>query len=447
MTGSGATARAGEQRMPRADVAALTRRLVAVDATNPSLVPGGAGERELAELVAGWLAERGFDVRLVGADPSRPSVLARRRGLGGGRTLLLAGHLDTVGGTGTSTGASTGTGTATGASAGAGESDAASESDAAPDEPAAHEPDPDRIVGRGAYDMAGGLAAAMVAAASAPERLPGDVVLAFASDEEFGSVGMEELLAALDAQDPHGAEDGDHAGAAGGAASARLALPRPDGAIVLEPTDLEVTLAHRGFAWYRVEYEGVAAHGSQPELGVDAIDRALDGLVALRALAAEIEARPRHPLLGAGSVRVATIEGGTDAATVAARCVLVVERRTLPGEPDPGAELERVLAPSRPARVVELVARPAMEADPESPIARAVLASVERATGAPAVRRGDPWWTDAGLIAAAGIPAVLVGPVGGGAHADEEWVSADSLERLVDVVAGAIGAFCGENGP
>lgn len=417
------------QRMPRADVAALTRELVAVDATNPSLVPGGAGERELAELVAAWLAERGFDVRLVGADPSRPSVLARRRGTGGGRTLLLAGHLDTVGGTGVGSGAGTGG------------------SEAAADEPGAHEPDSDRIVGRGAYDMAGGLAAAMVAAAAAPHDLPGDVVLAFASDEEFGSVGMEELLAAIDAEDPEDAGDGDDASAVGGAASARLALPRPDGAIVLEPTDLEVTLAHRGFAWYRVEYEGVAAHGSQPEFGVDAIDRALDGLVALRTLAAELGARPRHPLLGARSVRVATIEGGTDAATVAARCVLVVERRTLPGEPDPGAELERVLASSGPARVLELVARPAMEADPASPIARAVLASVERRSGAPAARRGDPWWTDAGLIAAAGIPAVLVGPVGGGAHADEEWVSADSLERLVDVVAGAIGAFCGENGP
>jgi len=412
MTDPGATANG--ERMPRADVVALTRELVAVDATNPSLVPGGAGERELAELVAAWLAERGFAVRLVGADPTRPSVLARRRGAGGGRTLLLAGHLDTVGGAG----------------------DGAGAGGAADGSPG----DGDRIVGRGAYDMAGGLAAAMIAAAAAPEELPGDVVLAFAADEEFGSVGMEELLAALDAE-----TDG-LADAGGDGASARSALPRPDGAIVLEPTDLEVTLAHRGFAWYRVEYEGVAAHGSQPELGVDAIDRALDGLVALRAFAAEVDARPRHPLLGAGSVRVATIEGGTDAATVADRCVLVVERRTLPGEPDPGAELERVLAPSQPARIVELVARPAMEADPASPIARAVLVSVEVASGASAVRRGDPWWTDAGLIAAAGIPTVLVGPIGGGAHADEEWVSTDSLERLVDVVEGAILAFCGENG-
>ncbi|MCD2444196.1 M20/M25/M40 family metallo-hydrolase [Agromyces sp. SYSU K20354] len=401
--------------MPRAEVVALTRRLVAIDATNPSLVPGGTGERELAEVIVAWLDDHGFDVRLIGADPARPSVLARRRGTGGGRTLLLAGHLDTVGGAGSG-------------AAGAGGVDG-SRSDA----PGSSASDADaigaRIVGRGAYDMAGGLAAAMVAAAEAPADLAGDLVLAFAADEEFGSVGMEELLAAIDAEAEAPADR----------------WPRPDAAVVLEPTDLEVTLAHRGFAWYRVEYEGVAAHGSQPELGVDAIDHALDGLVALRALATEIEARPRHPLLGAGSVRVATIEGGTDAATVADRCVLGVERRTLPGEPDPAAELARVLAPSQPARIVTLVARPAMEADADSPIARAVLAAVERATGAPPVRRGDPWWTDAGLIAEAGIDVVLVGATGGGAHADEEWVSVESLGTLVDALDDVIRAICAEN--
>ncbi|WP_438855429.1 M20/M25/M40 family metallo-hydrolase [Agromyces sp. M3QZ16-3] len=383
------------------EVVALTRRLVAIDATNPSLVVGGAGEREIAAVVAEWLAERGFEVRLVGADPRRPSVLARRRGPGGGRTLLLVGHLDTVGGTGTGTGTGTD-----------GDSDAESE----------------RIVGRGAYDMAGGLAAAMVAATQAPRDLAGDVVLAFAADEEFGSTGMSELLLAIDAEATH----------------PESAQPRPDGAVVLEPTDLAVTLAHRGFAWYRVEYDGVAAHGSQPGLGVDAIDRALDGLIALRRFAAELGARPRHPLLGSGSVRVATIEGGSDAATVADRCVLVVERRTLPGDVDPTAELERVLVASRPARIAALVARPAMEAEAASRIARAVIGAVEAVTGAPAIRRGDPWWTDAGLIRAAGIHVVLVGPSGGGAHADEEWVSVASLDALTAVIGRVIRDFCGE---
>ncbi|MBM7504036.1 M20/M25/M40 family metallo-hydrolase [Agromyces aurantiacus] len=385
------------------EVVTLARRLIAIDATNPSLVPGGAGERELAIFVAAWLDERGFQVQLMGADPARPSVLARRGGRGDGAALLLAGHLDTVGGPGT------GAGSAADGAAAVGEGGA----------------DEDRLVGRGAYDMAGGLAAAMVAAAFAPPGLAGDVVLAFAADEEFGSVGMEELLAAIDAEPQ----------------TARAA--RPDAAIVLEPTDLEVTLAHRGFAWFRVEYEGLAAHGSQPELGIDAIDRALEGMIALRGLAVELAARPRHPLLGAGGVRVATVEGGTDAATVADRCTLIVERRTLPGEEDPGAELARVLAASRPARIVPLVARAAMEADPDARIARAVLAAVERATGSPAVRRGDPWWTDAGLIADAGIPVVLVGPVGGGAHADEEWVSAASLRTLVEVVGSVIVDVCG----
>jgi acetylornithine deacetylase len=390
--------------MPRRgdDVVALTRRLVAIDATNPALVPGGVGEGEIARFVAAWLRERGVDARLVGSDPARPSVLARRRGTGGGPTLMIAGHLDTVGGPG----------------------------DAAADAVADAEHDPDRIVGRGAYDMAGGLAAAMIVAATAPQDLAGDVVLAFAADEEYGSAGMEDLLAAIDAD--AAAHPGTH--------------PRPAGAVVLEPTDLEVTLAHRGFAWYRVEYAGAAAHGSQPERGVDAIERAIDGLNALRALGAELTARPRNPLLGTGSVRIATIQGGTDAATVADHCVLVVERRTLPGDPDPTAELERVLAPSRPARVAPLVARPPMEADPDGAVARVVLAAVERAVARRPVRRGDPWWTDAGLIAEAGIPAVLVGPAGGGAHADREWVSAASLTTLVRVLEEAVPAFCGPAG-
>ncbi|WP_353829217.1 M20/M25/M40 family metallo-hydrolase [Agromyces sp. SYSU T0242] len=373
-------------------VVTLARRLVAVDATNPSLVPGGAGEREIAGVVADWLASRGLEVRIVGADPARPSVLARRPGAGGGRTLLLAGHLDTVGGPGMAPVAPTG------------------------GDPQAPEP----IEGRGAYDMAGGLAAAMVAVTRAPAGLAGDVVLAFAADEEFGSIGMEELLVELD-------RDG----------------VRPHGAVVLEPTDLQVTLAHRGFAWFRVEYDGLAAHGSQPELGVDAIARAIDGLLALRSLGERLESGPRHPLLGTGSVRVATIEGGSDAATVADRCVLVVERRTLPGEVDPGAELARVLAPSGPARIVPLVTRPAMESGADALVADAVVAAVEEVTGEPAVVRGDPWWTDAGLIAGAGIPAVLVGPRGGGAHADHEWVDAGSLETLTAVIGRVIRDVCG----
>ncbi len=387
---AGSTGREPGEPQRRREVAALTRRLVAIDATNPSLVPGGAGERDIARFIAEWLERR---------------------------TLMLAGHLDTVGGAGDGV-------------------ETAGPDAASPGTPQPHDP-AGRIVGRGAYDMAGGLAAAMIAAAPASAGLAGDIVLAFAADEEFGSVGMEELLAAIDAD---------------AAASGEARRPRPDAAVVLEPTDLEVTLAHRGFAWFRVEYEGRAAHGSQPELGVDAIDRAVDGMIAMRGLRGRLNASPRHPLLGTGSVRVATIEGGTDAATVADRCVLVVERRTLPGEADPGADLERLLAPSQPTRVVPLVARPAMEADPDSPIARAVLAAVEQVTGRPAVRRGDPWWTDAGLIAEAGIPVVLVGAAGGGAHADAEWVSLDSLTQLVGTLELVIRAIChedaanGENG-
>ena len=421
--------------MPRADVVALTRRLVAIDATNPSLVPGGAGERELAEVIGAWLDERGFDVRLIGADPARPSVLARRRGTGGGRTLLLAGHLDTVGGKGEGTG----TGTDAVSTAASGDPGDAGVS-AVPGVPgvpgfaavSAAPLDGDRIVGRGAYDMAGGLAAAMVAAAAAPAGLAGDLVLAFAADEEFGSVGMEELLAAIDAEaeasvDPYAAPR----------CRRRARADRPRG----DARPPRVRLVPRRIRGPRRARIAARTRGRR--------DRAGRSTGSWRCAGSRPSSMPARDIRcsAAGSVRVSTIDGGTDAATVADRCVIVVERRTLPGEADPGAELERVLAPSRPARIVRLVARPAMEADADAPIARAVLAAVERATGAPAVRRGDPWWTDAGLIADAGIPVVLVGPVGGGAHADDEWVSVGSLETLVGALEGVIRAICDENGP
>ena len=170
----------------------------------------------------------------------------------------------------------------------------------------------------------------------------------------------------------------------------------------------------------------------------------IDGLVALRTRRRDRRAATPSAARRRG-VRVATIEGGTDAATVADRCVLVVERRTLPGDPDPAVELARALKPSRPTRVTTIVSRPAMEADADARVARTVLEAAERVTGAPAVRRGDPWWTDAGLIADAGIPVVLVGPAGGGAHADEEWVTTASLRELVDVIGAVILDICSDD--
>jgi succinyl-diaminopimelate desuccinylase len=383
------------------DPLALLGELIAIDSVNPDLVPGAAGEGAIAAWCAEWLAAHGFVVHVLEERPGRPSVVGVARGTGGGHSLMLNGHLDTVG-VGTWGG---GTGRAPGA------------------EPFSAERRDGKIIGRGALDMKGGLAAILVAAArAAAGELSGDVLVALVADEEFGSLGTEEVLRRFTA----------------------------DAAIVAEPSSLELIVAHRGFAWFEIELTGRAAHGSQPELGVDAIAHAGLVLGALDELRESLEATPAHPLLGHGSVRVATISGGTDAATVASSCTLTVERRTLPGETPAETEAELAealerLAASTPAfdyRLTRLVARGAFHANPDWPIVRAVSDNATRVLGRPAATRGEPFWTDAGLILEAGIPCLLIGVDGGGAHAGLEWATEASVLQLTEILHGTIRDFC-----
>jgi acetylornithine deacetylase/succinyl-diaminopimelate desuccinylase-like protein len=393
VTGTAATA------PEAADPVDLAAELIRIDSTNPDLVPGAAGETAIAAHAAAWLRARGFDVRVLEDAPGRPTVVATARGTGGGRTILLDGHLDTV-------------------------------PPGDPDRGGLRPRIEDgRLHGRGAFDMKGGLAAMLVAADRARRvGTRGDVVLALVADEEFGSIGTEEALRAL-------AADGTVV----------------DGAVISEPSQSEAIVAHRGFGWYEIRLRGRAAHGSMPEQGVDAIAHAGLVLRELDALGERLAAGPRHPLLGTGAVRVSRIHGGSDAATVADSCVLTVERRFLPGEStaDVEAQLRAAVdavvarAPGMDAELVTLVARGAFEADVDGPLARAVLDSGERVQGAPVPRRGEPFWTDAGLVQEAGIPCILLGVTGGGAHADEEWADVDSIRRLADVLEGAVLDFCG----
>src|SRR3954451_17212875 len=202
----------------------LTAALVAIDSVNPALVEGGAGEGEVASFVGEWARTARLEAEVLEETPGRPSVLVRARGTGGGRTLLLCGHIDTV--------------TVEGMA------------------DAPHEPrlDGDRLHGRGAYDMKAGVAAALIACREAAALgLAGDVVVAAVADEEHASLGVQEALRSV----------------------------RADAAIVTEPTELEVVVAHKGFVWTEVEVTGRAAHGSRPHLGVDAIVKAGPILTAL----------------------------------------------------------------------------------------------------------------------------------------------------------------------
>ncbi|WP_353809182.1 M20/M25/M40 family metallo-hydrolase [Agromyces sp. SYSU T00194] len=394
--GTPAPARPGRHAGLDPELVALVRELVAIDSVNPDLDPSHRGEAALAHALERRLAASGFATDLVGP-AARPSLIARRHGTGGGRALLLSGHLDTVG------------------------------VRSYADGPFDARVEGDQLWGRGAYDMKGGLAAAVLAAERVGRAgrtgLAGDVVLAFAADEEFASIGTEALL--------------EHPAAQG-----------VDGALVLEPTGLELGVAHRGFAWFELEVSGRAAHGSQPEQGVDAIDGMLRLLAALRAEPAPCAPEGGHPLLGASSLRIATLGGGVDAATVAPSCRATIERRTLPGETPAvvRAALEATLARAAGSTVsfhlTELVSRSPFEA----PDGSGVVAAVERAAvaelGAPPDRRGDPWWTEAALFADAGIDVALYGPDGGGAHADAEWLDLPSAGRLVRVLERVLRETC-----
>jgi acetylornithine deacetylase len=369
----------------RERLVALLADLVATDSVNPSLVPGGAGEARLAALLAGWAREAGLAVEVLEATPGRPSVVVRAPARPtGGRTLLLCGHIDTV-------------------------------TVAGMDEPFSARVEGDSLHGRGAYDMKAGLAAALVACREAAALgLAGDVVVAAVADEEHASLGIQEVLGAV----------------------------RADAAIVTEPTELEVVVAHKGFVWAEIDVAGRAAHGSRPHLGADAIVRAGPVLTALGELDARLAGRT-HPLLGRASVHASLIEGGDELSSYPARCRISLERRTLPGETAAGVEAELgALIDGVEATRRTLLVREPFEIAAGAEIVEVVRAAATEVLGTPPAIGGASYWADAAFIAAAGIPTVLFGPGGEGAHAAAEWVSLADTEAVAGTLVAVAQRFC-----
>ncbi len=371
----------------------LLSSLVAIDSVNPDLVAGGAGEGELAELCARWLADRGcVGVRQSTGRPGRENVVGVVPGRGGGRTLMLNAHLDTVGVAGM----------------------------VSPHDPRVID---GRLYGRGALDTKGGLAAFMLAVASAVDAgLRGDVILTAVVDEEFASIGTESVL-----RDWHA-----------------------DGALVAEPTGLDLATCHKGFVWIEVETEGVAAHGSRPDDGVDAIAKMAPVLAGVDALAARLTGGRRHPLLGAGSVHASTISGGQELSSYPASCRLALERRTVPGETaaDALAEVQALLDeittadPSFRASARVTFARDPLSDRDDAEIARELAAAARAILGRNPAHIGLSGWMDAALLSFAGIPTVVFGPAGDGLHATEEWVDLASVGACSQIVTHTIHSFC-----
>jgi len=379
----------------RAFIEEVAQDLVRINSINPTLSPGGAGEREIADYTASVMDRLGLEVGEHEPAPGRVSVTGWLRGTGGGRSLMLNAHYDTVG----------------------------VEEMADPFSAVIRD---GKLYGRGAYDMKGSLAACLGAARAllaSGDRLAGDVVIAAVADEEDASLGTRDLM--------------EHV--------------RVDGAIVTEPTALDLCVAHKGFVWLELTVRGRAAHGSKPELGVDANVRMGRVLAHVGELIDELAGREPHPLVGPPSLHVATLSGGTGLSTYAAECVAALERRTIPEETEDQVlrELDAVLDAARredrSLRVTRahLLTREPFEGSPDGPLARAVLAALEAVRGRRAAIIGDSPWMDAAILAAHGVETVVCGPAGTGAHAPEEWVDLDSVVRLAETLVDAARGYCG----
>jgi len=365
------------------DLEDLVCRLVAIESVNPDLVADGSGESNIAQFVAAWLQDHGLEVSMVEPLKGRPSVVGVLRGSGGGSSLMLNAHVDTVG---------------------AGGMERAFE-------PVVRD---GRVYGRGAYDMKASLAAIMLTAREARKlNLKGDLIITAVADEEVASLGTSAVLERFGA----------------------------DAAIVTEPTELRLCLAHKGFVWLEVKTEGVAAHGSRADLGVDAIGRMGRILTGIVNLDRRLRAGPGHRLLGRGSVHASLIDGGQEWSTYPAHCELKVERRTIPGEDAATSlgELEALIAIAREedprleaaARVV--LDRASSEVSAGSPVGAAVARAANEVLGQDPEMVGVAYWMDMALTNAAGIPTVAFGPSGEGEHADVEWVDLASVEKCVEV--------------
>ena len=372
------------------DAVALTRELVRVDSRNPTLVAGAPGEGRVARVLAEVLGAWGFDVTVREAAPGRPNVIARLGGGHGGRSLMLNGHIDVVGVEGMTH---------------------------APWDPVVRD---GRIYGRGSSDMKAGVAAMCAAAARASAAsggaIDGEIIITAVVDEEYSSIGTRALVA-----------DG----------------LRADAAIVTEPTGLKIMPAHKGFVWVDVLVQGRAAHGSRWDVGVDAIRNAGLLLAAMDAVDAELLPSREHALLGRPSLHASTIEGGIGLSTYPDKCRFTIERRTIPGETTAAvmAEIEEAFArvkarrPTLDASVSMIFEQPPSDVSTEAPIVRALDGAL-RACGEEVSVMGMSAWTDAAILNEAGIPAICFGPGDIGlAHAAEEYVRVDEIERATLVLA------------
>ncbi len=372
--------------------------LISIDSTNPSIFPGGKGEKEIAEYIKNYLKRLSLDVTAQEVRPERPNIIAVLKGKERGRTLMLNGHMDTVSKEGMEIGY------------------------------IKPEFKDGRIYGRGSIDMKAGLAMMMIAVDSiirAKIELQGDLILAFVVDEEFESAGTEALLREYNA----------------------------DSAIVCEPTDLSIGIAHKGFVWVEVDVYGKSAHGSKPEEGVDAIAKAGKFLREMEIFTSKIYKYKKHSLLGTPSFHFSFIKGGKELSTYPDHCHIKLERRTIPGESldDVRKEIEKVFMRINlndcefKGNFHMFFSRPPLEISKDERIVRSLRKAYKYITRKEAKYAGLSFWTDGAILKEAGIPAVIFGPSGSGLHSNMEYADFESVKIATEVLIATILDFFGHD--
>jgi acetylornithine deacetylase len=380
----------------RAELEALLADLVRIDARNPWLIPDAPGEGAIAAFLVERLRPLDIELAVDEVASGRPNVVARWPGSGGGPSLCLNAHIDTVG-------------------------------DASwPDRSLHPAIAGDRLTGLGAADDKGHVAIQVLvleALVRSGRRLGGDLVVAFTMDEEATSAGTMDLVA-------------------------RHPM---DAAIVVEPFGLgRAIVTHQGFGWLDIVVHGRAAHGSAPDLGIDAIAHAAEVVRRLDRLGATWVAAP-HPLNGATVYHASTIAGGSDYATYPASCTIGIEIGTQPGETiaDRIRDIEAIFTDirgSEPGFSADVVVK--LERDPfEARGHERLWAALDEATRAVLGRSlepaGENAWMDAALMQAAGIPTLSIGASGDHLHAPDEWVSLPDLVAVGDILERTVVRFCG----
>ncbi len=371
------------------------QKLVRINSVNPSLDSAGGGEAEIGRWIADALTSMGIETAIDEFEPGRLNVTGILPGTGGGKSLLLNAHMDTVGVTGM-------------------------------EDPFSGAIKDGRVYGRGAYDMKGG-AAAMLGAARAlvadKHRLKGDVIFSFVADEEYASLGAQRLVEKY----------------------------RADAAIVTEPTGLGICLAHRGFGVFKMVTGGRTAHGGKHREGVDANTKMGLLLAELHGLAQRLPEQKKHPLCDEASIHVPLIEGGRSLFIYSNQCTIHVERRTLPGETqeEVTAELQDLVDkvqkhnPGFTASVECVLWRDPYEIAADRPIVTHLLQSAESILGSAPEFMGHTWWEDSAIFGQAGMETVIMGPSGGGIHQETEWVETASVVQLAGILTETARRFCG----